>query len=177
MHERQAIREAIVTALTNETAADDRVFKTRLAPLPRALLPAISVYTQDEETEPASKRTAPRELKRTVTVGIDAWCSAKEDVDDALDDLALEIEAAMDEADQGLGGTAFDCVLARTEVGFKTDGDRPMGCVHLEYEVTYHTELRVVAPTDDFDTASVSYLADGVDEDDQREDLVDGIHE
>lgn len=177
MHERQAIREALVSALVaGATPAGDRVFKTRLAPMRDAELPAISVYTLDEETDQASRKTSPRELKRSVSVAIEAWAKAGTNVDDTLDDLALAIETAMD-ADQNLGATAFDSVLTRTEIGLKLDGDRPMGCAHLEYEVTYHTDLRVTEPVDDFDTMAASYRVNGAGEDDQAEDLVTDIHE
>lgn len=161
MHERQAIREAVVAQLVGvapafRTSARDRVTKSRMAPMRGGELPAINVYTDGEETDANSKNSAPRELMRTMTVTIEAWAKYAENVDDALDDLALEIETAMD-GDLNLANTAFDSVLERTEIGIKLDGDRPMGCVHLEYAVTFHTDLRVAAPTDLFDTATVRH--------------------
>lgn len=176
MHERQAIRDAAVTALAGATAAGARVYKTRLAPIRQAELPAISVYTEEESVTPESLKTSPRELTRSVTLAVEAWVRATDNVDDALDDLALEIETAMD-ADQNLGATAFDSILMRTEIGLKLDGDRPMGCVHLEYAVTYHTDLRVTESADTFDTAGIDYRVNDVAATDQAQDLLTDVHE
>ncbi len=182
MHERQAIRQAIVAQLrgsapTYATAAGARVFETRMAPLRQTELPAIAVYAGDEAIDPDSASTAPRELKRTLTVAVEAWVRLTENVDDALDDLALEIETAMD-SDLNFGSLAFDSVLSSTEIGLKMDGDRPMGCARLEYSVTYHTDLRVDAVADEFDTADIQYSLEGNQATlDQAHDLVDDIHE
>ena len=134
------------------TGAEQRVFKTRLAPVRASELPAISVYCDNETI--TDNGTSPRELTRTMTVAIDGWARATENVDDALDDLALEIETAMDSSPELLD-TAFTAALTSTEVGIKLDGDRPMGCVHLEYTVVYHSDLRVGHATDNFDTADI----------------------
>jgi hypothetical protein len=171
VHERQAIREAALTLLDGATAAGVRVFKTRLAPLRQAELPAIAVYTDEESVSPDSGTSSPRELTRTVTLAVEGWVKANEDVDDVLDELALEIETAMD-ADQNLGGTAFDSVLVKTETGLKIDGERPMGCVHLEYAVTYHTDLRTEESGDDFLTANVRTRVNGAIEGNQTEDTI-----
>lgn len=177
MHERQAIREAVVAQLLGETAAEDRVYKSRLTPVRAGALPAISVYTDDETIDPESANSAPRELLRTVTVAIEAVAKDRENVDDALDDLALEIETAMD-ADVNLGGTAFDCVLSRIEVGLKAEGDKPHGCIRLEYSVTYHSDLRVSAPPDEFDTADVRFSLSGEQATaDQAHDSLPDVHE
>lgn len=161
MHERQAIREAIVSQLVGiapafRTDARNRVFKSRHAPVRQSELPAINVYTESESVKPGSESTAPRELTRTVTVAIEAWAQMTENVDDALDELALQIETAMD-LDLELAGTAFQCVLNSTEIGITTNSERPMGVVHLEYAVTFHTDLRIADPVDLFDTATVGY--------------------
>lgn len=177
MHERRAIREAIRTQLTGETAAGARVFETRQAPLRTDELPAIAIYTEDESVDPASGSTAPRELRRTVNIAIEAWARAAADVDDVLDELALEIETAMD-SDLEFGGTAYHSVLLSTEVGLKLDGDRPMGAIRLVYAVTYHTDLRVGEPEDLFDKAEITYnLENAQHEDDQAHDTLEDIHE
>jgi len=186
-HERQQIRDAVVAQLigavvvgpvtTYATAAGARVYKSRQPPVPTAQLPAIGVYTDSEEVDPASKNTAPRELKRMPVVAIEGWVSASGDVDDACDDLALEIETAMD-ADDSLDGCAFSSVLSSTEIGLFTQGNRPMACVRLEYSVVYHTDLRVADPVDDFDTMGTQYsLSNEQAALDQASDLVEDIHE
>ncbi len=180
LHERAELRAAAIAQLVGETAAEDRVTSSRLAPHPKATLPAISVFTEDEAIDEASKNTHPRELKRRPVLAIEAWVSvpAGGDVDGAMDAIALEIETAMDQ-DIGINGTAGDSVLSGTQMGMKLDGDRPMGCVRLEYDVTYRTDLRIGEPEDEFDTLGVSTSLGGEqdDEDDQAQDLVEDIHE
>lgn len=159
MHERTAIRHAVVATLKGvapafATAARDRVYATRLSPARLAELPAINVYVDDEESEP--KGSAPRELERRAVVAVEAWVvtPANGAVDDELDALALQIETAMDR-NPHLTDTVFDAALVSTVSALKIDGDRPMGCVHLEFAVTYHTDPRVADLTDDFLTADV----------------------
>ena len=185
MHERQAIRQAVVAQLRGSapdynTAAGARVFETRMAPIRSAELPAISVYTSDETIDADSAATAPRELRRTLQLAIEAWCAATVNVDDAFDALALQIETAMD-SDVNLADTCFSCVLSSIETGIKMEADKPMGCVRLEYSVVYHTDLRTSAADtarEIFDTAAVQYSLEGNQATlDQAADLVDNIHE
>lgn len=178
MHERREIRDAIVAQLIAAGASfGSRVFPTRIPPLRTAELPAVCVYTDDEQVDRATWSTAPRELGRTVNVAIEGWVRVTEDIEDVFDALALEVETAMD-ADLNLDETAFDSGLVSTEIGISMQGDRPMGAIRLLYAVTYHTELRVQPPEDEFDTANIRYnLENAQHEDDQAEDLVEDIHE
>ena len=180
-HERQSLREAIVLQLmgpsNNRTAAGARIFETRQAPIKTAQLPAISVYVDSESVSEDSDKSAPRELKRVAIIAVEGWVWASDSVDDSLDDLALEIETAMD-IDLNFGETAFDSVLQSSDFGIKLDGERPMGAVRLEYKVTYHTDLRVAEAADDFATADVQYsLAGDQAALDQAHDSIEDIHE
>lgn len=176
-HPRQLIRYAIRAALlAADTAAEDRIYKTRVLPLRRTQLPAISIYTLEESVAGDSAQTAPRELTRTAPVVIEAWIAnqAGIDLDDAMDDLALEIETAM-HADPYLGDTAGDSILADTVLEVIEQGDRKLGLVSLTYDVTYRT-LAPEAPSldelDDFLSMQATHnLGGDVHEDDQAIDL------
>ncbi len=176
-HERKQLRDAIVAQLiAAATSAGSRVFATRLAPVPEAQLPAISVYTDDETVDPASANTAPRELKRTVLVRVDCWVAGAP-LDDGLDAIALEVETAMD-GDCEFDQTAFSSIMTGTEFGMKMEGSRPMGVVSLTYSCVYNTFLRVDDPTDDFDTADIRFSLEGEQAAlDQANDLLEDIHE
>ncbi|MGN6105198.1 MAG: hypothetical protein ACTHU0_08845, partial [Kofleriaceae bacterium] len=116
-HPRKLIRHAVVAQLVGATAAGARVQATRVEPLRKGKLPTISVYTLHEPIDQdASAATNPRELTRTVKVEIAGWVAHSDalPVDDAMDDLAEQIEAAMD-ADPYLGGKAGDSILEETE--------------------------------------------------------------
>jgi len=138
MHQRQKIRQAVVDALRNKTSAEDRVAETRILPWRRHQLPGIAVYTLSETVDEASAQTAPRELERTVQLAIEAAVRYSDDVDDALDSLAEEIERVI-HADDTLGGNASDCVLSATEVDIVGDADQMIGAIRLTYNVKYYT--------------------------------------
>lgn len=164
-HPRQLVREAVVARLLNATAAGTRVTSTRVEPHKRNALPAISVYTLREPVRPESDTTAPRELTRDVKVEIAGWVSHSEalPVDVAMDDLALEIETAMD-VDRYLGGAAGDSVLEDTEMQVIEDqgADPLIGIVTLTYSVTYRTSPTTLT-LDDFLRAKATHqLADGL---------------
>lgn len=168
-HERQDIRAAIVARLiAASTGAGSRVSTQRARPLRKAGLPAILVYSDSEKVSEGSAETSPRELTRTAVFAVEAWVAAEASaLEGAMDAIALEIETAMDQ-DLNLAhpstpatATASDSVLIGTEFGVDPEGELPTGCVHLEYAVTYHTDLRVTAPTDLFDQLEATTSLDG----------------
>jgi len=175
-HGRKLIRHAVVTRLTNATAAGNRVSATRMDPHRKSDLPAISVYTLREPTDPGSSSTAPRELTRDVKVEIAGWVVHSDalPLDDAMDDLAEQIEMAMD-ADPFLGGAAGDSFLESTEMQVREpDGasDPLIGIITLTYSVTYRTIPSAPANLDDFltvvqSTPIVGGVADTVPASDQ----------
>lgn len=176
MHERAAIRKAVVSALVGRapafaTSARDRVTSSRQAPIREAELPTINVYVDGETVDDVTASDSPRELTRTVVLVVEGWAGATADLDDVLDDLALEIERAVD-ADPFLGDTAADSVLTNTEIGLKIDGSRPLGCVHLEFAITYRTPQRVAEATDDFLRADVQHGAADAAPEDRAHDLI-----
>jgi hypothetical protein len=177
LHQRQVIREAARDALRGRTAAGARVYETRVVPLRKLELPAVSVYTLEEEVDPASSSTAPRELKRTVDLAIEALVKQGDNVDDAIDAIALEIERAM-HADPTLGGAASDSVLASTEIDVLEESDRVVGMARLVYSVTYYTwapdSADVALP--DLSTVGIRHdLGGAVHEDDEARDTIEGL--
>ena len=158
-HPRKLIRHAIVARLLGATAAGSRVQATRVEPHRKTQLPAISVYTAGETISiDADALTAPQILVRAAEVKIAAWVTGptdpEGDVADAMDDIAEQIEAAMD-ADRYLGGLrdglARDILLESTEMAVRgaEGGDPLIGIITLTYRVTYDTSP-AVGQLDDF---------------------------
>lgn len=178
MHERRALREAVKAQLVaGATSAGARVTESRQPPNKIAELPALAVYTTTETVAEDSMLTAPRELTRTVLLVVIGWVRVTADVEDRLDDLALEVETAMD-SDLNFGACAYDSVLLSTEVDFDISGDRPMGAVILTYSAVYKTDLRVPAPQDDLETVDTRYSLSGVQAPaDQAHDFVTDLEE
>lgn len=157
-HQRKLIRQAVRTLLDGATAAGARVYATRVLSLRRQELPAISVYTLEESVEGDSVTHAPRELTRGMPLIIEAWVAPGDAaaVDDAMDDIAEEIETAM-HADPYLTDTAAESVLDSTTLEVVQEGDRLMGLVALTYQVTYRTFAPVAPVLDDLETVHATY--------------------
>jgi len=137
-HQRQTIREAVKTALVDaSTAAGSRVYESRVSAHRRLRLPAIAIYTMEEVCD--DRKTAPRVLKRDLTLAIEGAVKLAADVDDAMDSLADEIEVAM-HADPTFGGVMADSVLTSTAIDIAEEGDQPIGVIRLDYRVTYYTD-------------------------------------
>lgn len=179
LHQRQLIREAAKAALVGKTAAGDRVFETRAIPFKRLELPAISIYALEEAVDPTSKSTAPRELKRTLQLAIEALVEQGDNVDDAIDSISLEIERAI-HADETLGGTASDCILSSTDTDIIEEGSRLVGVASLTFAVDYYTYAPEAAPDEelaDFARADIRYdPGRSVHEDAQAHDRLDSLH-
>jgi len=176
-HQRQRIREAVATRLVCKTTAGARVFETRVIPFRRLELPALAVYALSESSE--DQQSAPRELKRTLSLIIEAAVKSGDNVDDAMDMIALEVERAM-HADETFGGLASDSVLASTDLEVFEEADQFVGLVKLQYEVTYYTAAPDAAdvPMDDLQTISArTNLGGAQHEGDQAQDLVRFVEE
>jgi hypothetical protein len=173
-HPRALIRQAAVAQLiAASTAAGSRVEATREIPYRRSNEPAIGVYTPDEATD-TDTRTAPRELTRDLRLVIEAVIVGVGGVDDALDDLAGQIEAAID-ADDTLSGTAAETKSPQTETEVMEESGKRVGLLRITYTATYYTfaPLTVSAP-DAFLSASLKHNLNGeVNPADQAEDIVE----
>ncbi len=142
-HQRKLIRQAVVALLTNATPAGARVQGTRIEPHKKSQLPAISVYTLSEETDKSSAETAPLELTRELKLEVTGWVAHSDalPVDDAMDDLAEQIEQIM-ASDYYLGDTVAAQMLESTEMQVLEDDGRSdplIGIITLTYGITYRT--------------------------------------
>jgi hypothetical protein len=179
MHERQAIRAAVIAQISGHTAAGTRVNGSRMGPVRESALPSICVYVDSEIVTPESLDTAPRDLTREADLRIEAYVgvAAGVDLEAALDAIAEEIEIAMD-SDVRHGGLVASSVLAGTELGLSDLGSRPLGVARLTYSIVYQTAQRLTEPVDIFDTMHASYdLAGAQAVADQLTDLVEDVHE
>lgn len=181
-HHRQLIRKAVTAALLENTKAGERVYPSRILPL-RALkeLPAICVYTDDESADEENLSSPPPD--RTLDIVIEGLVAVPptrldqlataDTVEDAMDDLALEIENAL-AVDVYFGDLVARSWLASTETVVMEDGDRPMGLVILTYRADYIAIAEEAAGAlDDFLRAGVTTKVTGVvSDDDDADDLV-----
>jgi hypothetical protein len=142
-HVREQIRDAVVSAVTYLDLTARRVFRTRVYPMDRESLPGLCVYTSSESIEPntiGGLKSVSAYL-RTLSVNIEAYAKASVDLDNTLDDIAVEVETAMAE-DSTLNGLVEDVILTSTEIDIMGgDSEQPVGVLRLSYDIIYRTTL------------------------------------
>ncbi len=139
-HIRRQVRDhvvAILSALPPDVIPAGRVLKSRVRDLDDDQLPAILVYTAKEA---ARRSNQDGDLERVLDLVIDLRVQDNDDIDDALDALAVAVETAMDQ-DARVGGLALDdAVLTGTEIGLAGgQGMAINGMAQLTYAIRLHT--------------------------------------
>ena len=136
-HARTQIRDAIVARITGLTTTGASVFKSRVFPIDDSPLPALVVYTNDEENTNASMGY-PRLQQRQVEVFVEGYAKSTGQVDDLLDTIAKEVETAIS-ADITLGGKCRDCYITHTALQLQ-DGDKNVGVVRMTWLAFYRVK-------------------------------------
>ena len=155
-HPREEIRGTVVALLATPTeevyptAAEGRVYPSRVKPLFDKDLPAILVYILSEEIT-GGLMSATLHGRRQVEVVVDTITRA-EDLDDVLDDFSQAIETALLSISLlGLSDLVERVSLSKTETGFTGKGDHERGCLRLFFSVTYwfeQPEAEIEEPAD-----------------------------
>lgn len=137
---RKRVRDAVKARLTEKgglTDAVDRVFTSRNHRLFKKDLPAILVYVRSEQVADARPGDDDAPSLRTLRLAIEGVAEAGDgvdDVDDRLDVLAEQIEAALHRwSIPGLETARVS--LNETEIQVDAEGDAPVGGVRLTYTV------------------------------------------
>lgn len=136
-HVREQIRAACVTALkAANTLAAQEVYESQVYPLEEAKLPAITVKTMSERSEPLSMGGP---IERELDLVVTGFAQAEErELANLLDDMAAEIEVTLGE--NTFGGIAKRINLTETSVEASGDGSQPTGAIALTFEVLYVTD-------------------------------------
>ena len=159
MHQRQRIREYVVTLLNGITGVGANVYASRITPFRANVRPAIAVYTNSESVDDASDKTAPRELTRRVVLSIECVADAIDDVADVLDTIAQEVERRIAN-DDILGGAVSDCILSRTNIEFFAEGNSEIAIMQMQFNALYYQRAPEDSETpalDDFETFATNY--------------------
>lgn len=148
MHQRRIIRNGFAAAITAaNTAAQDRVFASRVAPADvddlMAEGPIVFVYTQKDaikkEDYPASLYDSG--VKRCLEVAVEITATGAWVVDDKLDDLAEQIEAIFENWEPD-GLPATEVRLVSTEIDYSDAFQQPVGGALLMFEADYWRPYR-----------------------------------
>lgn len=134
-HKRKAIRQALVTLLTNATDADDRVYSNRSRNLPTEKLPAIIVHDGSENGPP--KDISSKVYIRTWNVAIEVKVADTEGADEKLDDVLNQIEDVIS-ANRNISGQASTSLYSSTdEPDFDSTGETTVVTTRINYEIKY----------------------------------------
>lgn len=132
---RQQIREEVQAMLiAANTSAGANVYSNRVSAFWRSELPSISIFMRDEEATP--RDLANKSYVRKASLSFEIHAEAVESLDEQLDKIADEIEAAI-VADQSLGGTVLGSTLLSTEIELAGEATTPIGVLTLTYQITY----------------------------------------
>lgn len=125
MHARQQIRNTVAGLLAGLVGGN--VFVSRMRPADA--LPCLLVTTDSEDVQPGSIGNL---LERELRIVIRVFAKGNASLDDMLDTVAAEVEAALA---AGLPGAVLD----KVEIDFDDELERPVGSLMLAYRYTYFT--------------------------------------
>lgn len=140
-HKRELIIAAIVDRLkAAATPAGERVLTDpaaalRLSP---AEMPAILVRPEAEEPAELQETGEVRRYRRDLLVRVEAVAAAtaQESPDALVNALDLALEQTI-QADETMGGLAFETILAGTEFAYSAEGGEAVGAVIQSYLISY----------------------------------------
>ena len=133
IHVRQQIRETLADQLGDQPTSAARVYPSRVYPFDA--LPCLAVYTPLEENFEDAAVQGTHELRRLI-LRVECRAESIAGVDDVLDALAAEVEAAVGQ-DRTLQGLAKDTYLISTTTELSDEGKRPTGVAVLDFECFY----------------------------------------
>jgi hypothetical protein len=135
-HVRQQIREKVGTLLTGLTTTGSNIFESRVYPLESANLPALVVYTKNEDSEPIVIGTN-RLSSRNLSLIVEIYAKTTTDFDDTIDTISKEVEVAI-ASDTTLNGLTKDIYLESTEIEYNGEGEQPVGYATLTFLTNYY---------------------------------------
>lgn len=148
MHPRKAIRKALEVRLKAvNTAASDRVYASRVMPIDDEEIykggPAIAIYTRDQKNYKYGVHGEDDHFKSDLFVVTEGFVAGGETVDDKLDDLAEQIEAAFDDWDIP-GFETASLRISETSLDLVTENfRRPLGAVGITWEICFNSPWRI----------------------------------
>ena len=134
-HVRTQIRDAVANVLNRLPETGFNVFKGRYFSIQAPKLPALLVYTTNEDAE-LSIMGSSRGSDRVLTLVIEAYAKSSGVVEDALDKIAVEVEEAM-AADYTLGGLTRDVRYTGYELDANADPEQTVAVIRLTYDIKY----------------------------------------
>ena len=121
--------------LTGLSTTGSNVFQSDVYPLENADLPALCIYTQDEEIEVGAMGD-PRVCHSTMTLIVDGYAQTSSNLDDQLDQIGIEVQVAM-AGDIDINNLVKDSYLSSVDISYSGEGTSPIGIIRHNYSVLY----------------------------------------
>lgn len=139
-HARRAVRDAAVTDLTGLATTGANVFASRLSPLEESETPGWYVMLRDED---ASESGTIGTFERQGQLVIEGWAIGSDGLEDLLDTMAAEAEAALYAADGTMMALLHNFGAPRTQQDMPATGTagQATGKIRLLIPVTYRTAI------------------------------------
>lgn len=142
MHAREQIRDAVVDQLTGLATTNSRVYAGIVRLADAASLPGIWVFTNEDELDEDSEIIGTKEF-HNLTLLVEIRAKAVSGVDDVVDDVAEEVQAAL-YGDPTLGGlipTAYaDIELSSFELELSDDQEKDLALGTLTFIMRYRID-------------------------------------
>lgn len=137
-HGRQQIRDAAVSAVTGLPITGSNVYSGRA--YRKVKLPCLSVYTPTEAASPGEDLVmGSTKQERTLVLEIVATAKKRADIDDYLDDICADVEAAI-AADATLAGLVKTIAYVGTEIELTGELEDDAGNAAMRWEVVYRVD-------------------------------------
>jgi hypothetical protein len=134
-HIRTQIRNALKVLLTGLTTTGANVKVGQMYPLDKDQLPALLIYSNTHTIEQnATVELYEHKLQATV----DILLFAKDDYDEKLDVVLVEIEQAL-AGDSSLGGLVSDLVMSAIDIEYSYDGEKPLARCNIKIDIDFET--------------------------------------
>ena len=104
-------------------------------PLENADLPALCIYTQDEEIEVGASGD-PRVYHSTMILIVDGYAQKSSNLDDQLDQIGIEVQVAM-AGDIDINNLVKDSYLSSVDISYSGEGTSPIGIIRHNYSLLY----------------------------------------
>lgn len=144
MNRRNQIRDAIKSLLLNQTSCGERIYTQRAQPSWEITYPAIFIFARSESAQPMSRNDEDEQgitkvaYLRNLEVAVEIRVKMLDDgnIDDALDDIAGEVERRVLENDT-LGQVVNAMIYTGCSIEVDVGGEKPIGLVTMVYDVSY----------------------------------------
>lgn len=137
-HCRTQIRNALKALLLPLPALGGRVFTSRFSNLQLAEVPSVVIFGGEENVQFADIHDTL--LERDLNINVSIKASSVSNIDTLLDDLAEDVELAID-ANLTLDGKVQSIILTGSNIQIDENAEVPVGEALLQYQVKYFTQV------------------------------------